>query len=76
MDEIRSSRSRGREKMRGADKVPFRFLGTVGFSPRRQGGLWGGFDEYTEELREIDTKELHARADEVRAQHSELLKDY
>ena len=34
---------------------------------------WGDFDEDSE-LLEINTKDLHARADEVRAQHSELLK--
>lgn len=38
--------------------------------------VWGDFDEYTDELMEIDTKDLHARADEVRAQYSELLKDH
>jgi hypothetical protein len=38
--------------------------------------VWGDFDEYTDELMEIDTKDLYARAGEVGAQHSELLKDY
>ena len=38
--------------------------------------IWGDFDEDTDELMEIDTKDLHARADEVRAQHLELLKDH
>jgi hypothetical protein len=38
--------------------------------------VWGDFDEYTDELMEIDTEDLYTRADEVRAQHSELLKDH
>ena len=38
--------------------------------------VWGDFDEYTDELIIINTKNLYARTDEVRAQHSELLKDH
>ncbi|KAL3418447.1 hypothetical protein PVAG01_10163 [Phlyctema vagabunda] len=38
--------------------------------------VWGDFDEDSDELMEIVTKDLHARTDEVRAQHSELLKEH
>ena len=37
--------------------------------------VWRDFNEDTDELLEIDTKDLHRHANEVRAQHSELLKD-
>ena len=37
---------------------------------------WGDFDEYTDELIEIDTKDLYTHVDEVKAQHSKLLKDH